>query len=43
MRRNVNLYFLRVFFMAPYEGLPSADAFYREAADRSQKFADAAL
>ena len=43
VRRNVNLYFLRVFFMAPYEGLPSADAFYREAADRSQKFADAAL
>ena len=43
VRRNVNLYFLRVFFMAPYENITSADAFYREAADRSKKFADAAL
>ena len=43
VRRNVNLYYLRVFFMAPYENITSADAFYREAADRSQKFADAAL
>ena len=43
VRRNVNLYFVRVFFMAPYEGAASADAFYREAADRSQKFAGAVL
>ena len=33
MRRNVNLYFVRVFFMAPYEDVSSAGAFYREAAD----------
>ena len=43
VRRNVNLYFVRVFFMAPYEDVSSAGAFYREAADRSQKFADAVL
>ena len=43
VRRNINLYFIQVFFMAPYEGISSAGAFYREAADRSQKFADAAL
>ena len=43
VRRNVNLYFVRVFFMAPYEDISSAGAFYREAADRSQKFADAVL
>ena len=43
VRRNINLYFLRVFYMAPYEGVSSAGAFYREAADRSQKFADAVL
>ena len=43
VRRNINLYFLRVFYMAPYEGVSSAGAFYKEAADRSQKFADAVL
>ena len=43
VRRNINLYFLRVFYMVPYEGVSSAGAFYREAADRSQKFADAVL
>ena len=43
VRRNVNLYFVRVFFMAPYEDVSSAGAFYREAEDRSQKFADAVL
>ena len=43
VRRNVNLYFVRVFFMAPYEGASSAEAFYREAADRMNRFTDAVL
>ena len=43
VRRNINLYFVRVFYMAPYEGVSSAVAFYREAADRSKKFSDAVL
>ena len=43
VRRNINLYFVRVFYMAPYEGISSAGAFYREAAGRSKKFADAVL
>ena len=42
-RRNINLYFLRLFYMTPYEGASSADAFYKEAADRMKVFTDAAL
>lgn len=47
-RRNINLYFLQTFFMAPYEGESSADAFsadafYREAEERIRKFTDSVL
>ena len=42
-RRNIDLYFLRLFFMLPYEGAQSADTFYEEVADRMKKFADVVL
>ena len=49
VQRNINLYFLRTFYMEPYRGsrtaekaLP-AEAFYREYADRAEKFTDAVL
>ena len=43
VRRNINLYFLQMFFMTPYsEALTSGD-FYREAEERMNKFTDAVL
>jgi Fe-S-cluster containining protein len=42
-RRNIDLYFLRLFFMLPYKGDQSADTFYEEVADRMKKFADVVL
>ena len=41
VQRNVNLYFLRTFYMTPYEG--DAAAFYGELAARTRDFAAAAL
>ena len=43
VRRDINLYFLRLFFMAPYDTVSSAGAFYKEAADRMKAFKKAVL
>ena len=42
-RRNINLYFLRLFFMQPYNVDSSAKTFYEDVADRMKRFADAVL
>ena len=42
-QRNINLYFLQTFFMAPYPEGPSAEPFYQELAVRMQAFRDAVL
>ena len=42
-RRNINLYFLRLFFMQPYNQKPSASTFYEDVSDRMKRFADAVL
>ena len=41
-QRNVNLYFLRTFYMNPYEGT-GANSFYEELATRMRAFTAAAL
>lgn len=42
VQRNINLYFLRTFFMASY-GASGDAAFYRELEDRVRKFTEAVL
>ena len=43
IRRNINLYFLRLFFVQPYNQNPSASTFYEDVSDRMKRFADAVL
>ena len=43
IRRNINLYFLQLLFMKPYDRTRSADTFYKDVADRMDKFDDAVL
>ena len=43
VQRNINLFFLRTFFMEPYRAAFPAEEFYREIAERIRKFADAVL
>ena len=43
IRRNINLYFLQLLFMKPYDRTQSADTFYKDVADRMDKFDDVVL
>ena len=42
VQRNINVYFLQTFYMAPY-ACPSVEAFYKEFAGRRDQFTDAVL